>query len=79
MNLVDTLPKDGDEQIIFSPAGKINDTEVAGTVNPEWFGNSFPDLANAETPLTEEQFSQLCAIDWTWKANAERWRSENLI
>jgi hypothetical protein len=71
MILIEVFPKDFDGQIIFSPSGKIGDELIDGTVNPEWFSNAFPDLALANVPLSDEQFQQLCGIDWTKKANAE--------
>ena len=77
MTLLETLAKDG--VLTLNPAGRQGDSDVVGTVSATWFAENFPDLAQAETPLSESNYEKLKSIDEFWKKNAERWRSEGLI
>ena len=79
MLLVDVLPKNSDGDIVISPGGMIVGEPVDGTVNVDWFKANYPQFANAEVPLSDEQYQALQNIDAFWKQNAERWRAEGII
>lgn len=76
MTLVDAIT---DDVILLSPAGSAEGHLIDGEVDPVWFAEAFPVLAEATVPLTDEQYAQLCGIDRFWAANAERWRAEGRI
>lgn len=78
MTLIDVLPKEFGK-IVLSPGGSINGENIDAHVDQQWFINNFPEIANAEVPLTDEQLQKLKNIDVYWKQNAERWRLEGLI
>lgn len=79
MTLVEVLPKDRDGNIIFSPGGVIDGKPVDGIVNPDWLQTTFPLLASAVVPLTNEDFIILKEIDIFWNENANRWRNQGII
>ena len=66
-------------EIELSPGGKEGDNFIDATVLAGWFVANYPELAEAELPLSENDFQNLCGIDNYWKTNAERWRSEGRI
>ncbi len=77
MMLLDVLSKDG--AISLVPAGMQGDLPCAGEVSEKWFAMNFPKIANAQVPLELNVFEELKNIDYFWKQNAERWRTEGLI
>lgn len=79
MTLLEALPKNNDGQIVLSPAGEQDGKPLEGTVDPNWFETVFPTLANAEVPLSDENFQALRSIDMFWTANADKWRDAGLI
>lgn len=79
MTLIDKLPKNEEGQIILSPGGSINGKPVDGVVEPTWFSENFPEIANAEVPLGDKEYQALRGIGDFWRQNAERWRAEGLI
>ena len=77
MTLLDAITTD--DIIELSPGGSADGQPIDGEVDPAWFAETFPALAEAVVPLTGEQYAQLCGIDQFWATNAERWRAEGRI
>ena len=77
MTLLDAITTDG--RIMVSPGGCAVGQPIVGEVDPAWVAETFPALAEATVPLTDEQFAQLRSIDPFWEQNAERWRAEGRI
>ena len=77
MTLLDALTIDN--IIRLSPGGSADGQPIVGDVDPAWFAETFPMLAEASVPLTDEQYAQLKAVDPFWAQNAERWRAEGRI
>ncbi|AKA61470.1 hypothetical protein CPT_Stahl42 [Bacillus phage Stahl] len=61
------------------PGGENNGIYLDGYTRVEWFKNVFPDIANAELPLTREIYDQLKAIGEVWLMNAAQWRKNDII
>jgi len=79
MTLLEVMPKNSDGQIVLSPAGEQDGKPLEGTVDPSWFVTTFPALANAVVPLSEDNLQALRSIDAFWAANADKWRVAGLI
>jgi len=79
MKFVDALPKNNRGKIILPVAGSNDGQPVEGEVAPEWLATNYPDIANAEVPLSAEPFAALQGIDEFWSESAALWREQGFI
>lgn len=79
MSLINALPKNDEGNIILSPGGKCEDILLDGEVEIDWFVKNYPELANSEVPLIDENFAALKSIDDYWEQNAIQWRAGGFI
>jgi len=79
MKLVDALEKNNRGKIVLPVAGSLDGQPVAGEVNPEWLTANYPDIANAEVPLSAESYAALQGIDEFWSESAAIWRQQSII
>jgi|GEM_PF-2794315 len=79
MKLADVLPKNNRGNIIMPVAGSIDSQPVEGEVAQAWLESQYPDIANAEVPLSAESYAALQGIDKFWAESAALWRQQGII
>lgn len=71
---------DGREVFDLKPAGYSEiGNYTDGYVSAEWFKNVFPNVANAEIPLSQDEYQALKNIGDCWEINAINWRKDSTI
>ena len=79
MKLIEALPKNEQNRIIFDPAAEMNGTYYPGSVGVAWFENVFPQFADAELPLAEALYEDMKEIDKFWFINTVNWRKDGVF